>query len=387
MRRLSLSLYLLLALAELVHWAIVPLLPGLADRFGLSQLEAGGLVAATGIATLAVSLPAGVLTDRVGARRLTVSAGIVLTASTLGQALAPSYALLLTARLVFGAGFGILWTAGVAWLAAAQPPSPGRAMGATVTWAGIGTVLAPGFAGTVAQALGQAAPFGLAAAACAAVTAVLATAPRSTPAAADAERATPAALRSAAAEPSVSAALGAVLVAGLAGGTISVLGPLELHSAGFAEGAIGLAFSIAALIFIATSAVTVWLGERVIRVLAVQGGLATIALVLAPGEVSGAATAVIAVMCLTAPLRALLYTTAYPLGAQRPAGARVGAGAVMGLLNGLWALTTVVGPLGAGALAGWLGPRAGYGLLQGLAVATVLAVWLRARRGPALVTA
>jgi hypothetical protein len=49
----------------------------------------------------------------------------------------------------------------------------------------------------------------------------------------------------------------------------------------------------------------------------------------------------------------------------------------MGILNGAWALTTVLGPLSAGALAGALGERAGYGVLQALAVAAVGAVWLR----------
>jgi MFS family permease len=60
---------------------------------------------------------------------------------------------------------------------------------------------------------------------------------------------------------------------------------------------------------------------------------------------------------------------------------------VMGLLNGAWALTTVVGPLAAGALAQAIGERASYGLLQAIAVAAVVAVWLRARRPPRLAPA
>jgi hypothetical protein len=54
---------------------------------------------------------------------------------------------------------------------------------------------------------------------------------------------------------------------------------------------------------------------------------------------------------------------------------------VMGLLNGAWALTTVLGPLSAGALAVVIGERASYGVLQALAVAVVGTVWLRGR-GP-----
>jgi hypothetical protein len=38
MRRLSIALYLLVALAELIHWAIVPLIPAFAARFSLSEV-------------------------------------------------------------------------------------------------------------------------------------------------------------------------------------------------------------------------------------------------------------------------------------------------------------------------------------------------------------
>ena len=53
-----------------------------------------------------------------------------------------------------------------------------------------------------------------------------------------------------------------------------------------------------------------------------------------------------------------------------------GGGTVMGLLNGAWALTTVLGPLTAGALAQAIGERPSYGVLQALAIAAVGAVWL-----------
>ncbi|MDP9400579.1 MAG: MFS transporter, partial [Actinomycetota bacterium] len=159
MHRLAAALYVLFAVAELGHWAIVPLLPAYAERFGLSQVESGALVAATGLATLVVSLPAGVLAERLGARRLTLVATGTLAAAAAAQALAPTYALLLAARLLLGLGFGIVWTAGLAWLTAATADrSAAGALGGTVTSAGIGVVVAPGFAGVVAEVLGLAAP-------------------------------------------------------------------------------------------------------------------------------------------------------------------------------------------------------------------------------------
>ena len=377
MRRLSISLYLLIALAELIHWAIVPLIPEFAERFSLSDVEAGALVASTGLATLVISVPAGLLADRLGARRLTLLAGSMMAAATFGQALAPSYAVLLAARLLFGLGFGIVWTAGLAWMSTATATDrPPPALGATVTSAGLGIVIAPGFAGLAADQLGLAAPFVIAAVAATAVTLVLATAGpgRDTPAAQ--ERLSTAAIRAAAGEPGILAALLAILLGGLVGSTISLLAPLELHAAGLSKASIGLVFSAAALIFILASAVTVKLGERVIHVPAVLAGALAFALTLTPATLSGAAPAIVAVMCLGAPLRALLFTVSYPLGAARGSGV----GAAMGMLNGAWAITSVVGPLGGGALAEAVGARGAYGSLQALSLVAIGALWLHLRR-------
>jgi len=118
-----------------------------------------------------------------------------------------------------------------------------------------------------------------------------------------------------------------------------------------------------------------------LKVPAVLLAAVSLALAISPATLSGGAVAVVAAMCLSAPLRAFLYTASYPLGAAGGPRAAVGAGTVMGLLNGAWALTTVLGPLSAGALAQVIGERASYGVLQALAVAVVGTVWLRGR-GP-----
>ena len=388
MRRLSISLYLLVALAELIHWAIVPLIPAFAARFSLSEVQSGALVASTGLATLVVSVPAGMLADRLGARRLTLWAGAAMTIAAFGQALAPSYALLLGARLLFGLGFGIVWTSGLAWLSAVTANRRSRAaLGATVTSAGVGTVVAPGFAGVVSEVLGLAAPFVVAGAAAAAVTVVLATAAPRPGDSRDEERPSLAVFRAAFRDPGLATAMAAILLGGLAGGMISLLAPLELHVAGFSGASIGLAFSTAALLFIAASAATVWAGERAVTVPAVLIAAVSLALAISPATVSGGAVAVVTAVCLSAPARAFLYTASYPLGAAAAPRAGLGAGTVMGLLNGAWALTTVIGPLGAGALAQALGERAGYGVLQALAGVVVGAVWLRGRASRRLAAA
>ncbi len=65
------------------QFAVVPVLPVYAHQFGLSGLQQGLVLGATGLASLAVSLPAGVLADRFGARRLTLWAGVLMAIAML----------------------------------------------------------------------------------------------------------------------------------------------------------------------------------------------------------------------------------------------------------------------------------------------------------------
>src|SRR5213595_889153 len=84
---LAALLYALMFVAALAQTAIVPLLPGLVDHDGLSTTAAAALIAAPGAATFAVALPAGAVADRIGARRVTLGAGALLTVGVLVQAL------------------------------------------------------------------------------------------------------------------------------------------------------------------------------------------------------------------------------------------------------------------------------------------------------------
>ena len=71
--------------------ALVPLIPTYTTRFDLSVFDAGLLVGIPALAMLVLSLPVGLLSDRVGARVVTIAASALLTVSALGQALAGSY--------------------------------------------------------------------------------------------------------------------------------------------------------------------------------------------------------------------------------------------------------------------------------------------------------
>ena len=116
-RRLRFLVYGVVLVSSLLQTAIAPLLPSYAHRFQLSGFQTAVLLASTGVAALLVSVPAGTLADRFGARGLTLWAGWLMALATAGQAVAPSYPTLVAARLVFGLGYGMVWTAALAWLA------------------------------------------------------------------------------------------------------------------------------------------------------------------------------------------------------------------------------------------------------------------------------
>src|ERR1700683_3918109 len=106
-RAFGLLMYGLILASAAAQFALVPVMPVYAHRLGLSGFQQGMVLGATGLAALAGSGPPGALAARPG----------------------------------FGAGYGIVWTAGLCWLANAAGGPP--ALGGSVTSAGIGGVAGP----------------------------------------------------------------------------------------------------------------------------------------------------------------------------------------------------------------------------------------------------
>src|SRR4029077_7822153 len=121
----------LILVSAAAPFALVPVVPVYARRLGLSGFEQGMGVGGTGLATAVVSVPAGALSDRFGARRITLAAGLLMAGATAAQALAGRVPPLHPARLAFGAGYGMVWTAGLCWLAGAMAGGP-PALGGSV---------------------------------------------------------------------------------------------------------------------------------------------------------------------------------------------------------------------------------------------------------------
>jgi len=381
-RLFRLLMYGLILASAAAQFALVPVMPVYARQFGLSGFQQGMVLGATGLAALAVSVPAGTLSDRFGARRITLAAGLLMAAATLAQAAGNGFPVLFAARLAFGAGYGMVWTAGLCWLGGmAGGPS---ALGGSVASAGVGGVAGPAVSGALTEHLGLAVPLLTAAAGFAVITAGLAAlrvAPRlvtprpvtPAPAAAAAGR------RAAGRDRGLIGAAAAVVTAGLSTGASALLVPAQLHAAGASSGQIGLDFAVAGILFAAGSALTAAAGRRVVTVPVIGGGMLALTAALFLGALSTAPVALLVMLCASTAARSVLWTVSYPLAAGAAGRSGIGLGAAVGLLNGIWAATAVLGPLGAGLAGQHLGARAAFGL-TGVACAAALAVTIAAAR-------
>jgi MFS family permease len=379
-------IYGLILASAAAQFALVPVMPVYAHRLGLSGLQQGMVLGATGLACLAVSVPSGALADRFGARRITLAAGLLMALAVLAQALAGSFGTLLAARLAFGVGYGMVWTAGLCWLVdAAGGPS---ALGGSIASAGVGGVAGPAASGALTQHLGLAVPLLAGAAVFAVITAGLA-ALRALPAPAAARSAAAGSLLAAARDRGVIGAAAAVVTAGLTTGVCALLVPARLHAAGASSGQIGLVFAAAGILFAVGSALTAAAGRRAVNLPVICAGMLAVTAALTLGVLSTVPSAIIVMLCAATAARSVLWTVSYPLATDAAERGGTGLGAAVGLLNGIWAATAVLGPLAAGLAAEHLGARAAFGLTEAACAAalavTAAVTWrirLPARRAP-----
>jgi MFS family permease len=376
-RTFRLLMYALILASAAAQFALVPVMPVYAHRLGLDGVQQGTLLGATGLATLALAVPAGTLSDRFGARRITLAAGLLMAAATLAQALAGNFPALLAARLAFGAGYGMVWTAGLCWLAgSAGGPS---ALGASVASGGVGGVAGPAASGALTEHLGLAVPLLAGAIGFAVITAALAALRVPAGGPVTSQSAAAASLRGAVRDRGIIGAAAAVVTAGLSTGVTALLVPARLHAAGASSGQIGLAFAAAGILFAAGSALTVAVGRRAVNLPVACASMLAVTAALVIGMLSTAPPAILGMLCATTAARSVLWTVSYPLAAAAAERRGIGLGAAVGLLNGIWAATAVLGPLTAGLTAENLGAPAAYGLTAaacGAAVfVTALAAW------------
>lgn len=378
-RSAAFLVYLSIFLGEVVWNGFVPLVPQLAQRYSMTKLDAGVLLAITSAAIVVVSLPAASVCERFGPRRMTVLATAVMAAASLWQGLATSFAGLAGARALFGIGFGIIWISGLRWLSELAGPREGQALSLTVTTAGASAVVGPSVTAVLVSRLGMGWPF----AAIAGVTGLLAVAmwlePSRTGAATGEHQPIREMLDGIADDRLVGVSLLVMATAGLLAAAINLLVPLQLHRNGVSTSWIGIAFGVSAIVFICFSAAVARSVDRFTSIRAVAVGMVAAVVVTVIPLVSESTPGLVGYLMARAPLTAFLFTVAFPLGAIGARRAGITVGAVAGLINVSWSLAMLIGPLLFAGVAQAAGNRAAYLLLMALFCCSI--GWMLLPRG------
>jgi MFS transporter, DHA1 family, multidrug resistance protein len=127
--RILVSMCVLIAVNQLGFGGIVPALALYARSFGVSQSAIGVAIACYGLARFLVAMPAGQLADVLGRRPALALGGLVTAAGNLLCAYAPTFAVLVGARFVAGAGAALVLISGQIVLADITTPARrGRTM-------------------------------------------------------------------------------------------------------------------------------------------------------------------------------------------------------------------------------------------------------------------
>jgi MFS family permease len=371
-RRLTVYVALLVMLDLALFSAIVPLLPQFAERLDLSKLQTGVLLGAYSAAVVVAAVPVGHLADRVGMRTVTIAGSLLMAAATAAFAVGDSYLVLVAARLTQGLASAVAWSAALGWLAGAVPENRrGTEIGYANAAATGGMVAGPILGGAVAGALGIRETFLIVAAVSVLLAVWGAFQPDARPAE-DRERSMRPALRAAVSEPLITVSLIVIVLVALVGGTLQVLIPLHLGDAGVSQSTIGWLYAGGAVLGSVSIALTGRAGDRIGRLPVAQIDcvflMSAVLVLLLPLGSAEFAT----MLVLIAPILSVLYGVGYPMGADGADRAGLGHGLALGLVNLVWGVGAVVGPVAGGAVAGYAGDRVAYLLLAVLCVGAAL---------------
>jgi len=160
-RAVAVALVTLATFTDLVGYSIcVPVLPDFARRLSATPTTIGLLFASFGVTLLAVSVPMGAVSDRIGRRVPLVSGMVALAGATALFAAARSLPWLFFARMVQGAADGVTWVVGFALIADLyRPEQRGRVMGYVMSGTSLGLIIGPAIGGWLYEAGGIWLPF------------------------------------------------------------------------------------------------------------------------------------------------------------------------------------------------------------------------------------
>ncbi len=375
MRRLLILASLVVFVDTMFFAAIVPLLPGLSDEFGLSKTEAGMLSGSYAAGTLLAAIPAGILASRWGPRPTTLLGLGVMTVTVLVFAFAESAPLLISSRFLQGVAGACSWAGALSWLVAASPQDRrGELIGSAMAAAIVGVLVGPAV-GAAADVLSRAAVFS-AVGAMGIGLAVLTL--RIPPPAATGKanlEAFGAALRSA----PVRFGFLLILVPGMVFGSIDVLVPLEMDALGASAIAIAVVFLASAGLEAIVAPIAGRVSDRRGRFLPCAVGLAAAVGTMLLIQVPEVAWALGAVVILAAPLVGTAWSPAMAMLSDGSEAAGLDLGLAFGFTNLGWGIGHTLGGVVGSAVADAGGNDLAYTGLAAICALALAALMARRR--------
>jgi predicted MFS family arabinose efflux permease len=353
---------------------LAPLLPHLADRFGLSKSAAGVLVASYAAGALLGAVPSGLLATRIGAKATALCGLLVLGLASIAFGLAPDATTLFLARLAQGVGCSLAWTGGFAWLVGQAPREKrGEVIGVALAAAVAGSLLGP-VLGAVASSIGTTGVF----VALAVPSFVLTFWGAGLPGGPVEESLSLRAFGRALAEPSLLGGSALIALAGFLLGVISLLAPLHLADLGWGAAGIGAVFLLAGAV---TTAVNPRLGRWAdragtlppLRAALVLSAAGSLALTWSAGRWAYGVLVVVAYVAYE-----VLWTPPMVLLAHAADKRGIGFSVSFALMNLCWSPGLLLGSAVGGALAQVSSDAVPYALAAGLSLAALAVLeWTR----------
>src|SRR5262245_6655063 len=160
-RLTAVALVTLATFTDIVAYSVaIPVLPDFIRRLGASPTTIGLLFGSFGVTLLAVSMPMGAVSDRLGRRGPMIGGLVALAAATVLFAFATSLPWLFAARLVQGAADAITWVVGFALIADLFPVEErGRLTGFVMSGTTAAVMVGPTMGGWLYEIGGLAVPF------------------------------------------------------------------------------------------------------------------------------------------------------------------------------------------------------------------------------------
>jgi predicted MFS family arabinose efflux permease len=368
-------LFAAIFVAELGWAGISPLLPHYQHRSGLSDTATGFILSIAAVGILLVSLPASALSNRVAVRTLTLWGMASLAVGNVIVGIAASYPMLLAGRAFVGVGLGTMWVTATAWLHDAAGEDAPKALALTTTVVGVGSLVGPAFAGYLGERFTLGTPFIVLGLACALAGVALAFAPGKEGRVAEPGPPFLEMVRAARADAMMMTSLVLTLVVALMWMTTELLAPLRLDGLGYSATAIGVIFSGSSILFAVSSALTARDADRYATIRTSAAWTAALGIGLAVAIASSSAGATVVFLLVMGITSGVMVALTYPLGAI---GARQGGFSVAvvgGLLNIVWAISGILGPVFGGSISQAAGDRVVFGALAAIALAATAWMW------------